>query len=61
MYKNVNKIASVRVPILILHGDADDVVECWHSLTLYDKYCKVNGMNGKICYMSVSGRGHNDL
>ncbi|KAL2933301.1 Alpha/beta hydrolase domain-containing protein 17C [Bienertia sinuspersici] len=36
IYKNVDKIALVKCPILVIHGTADDVVDFSHGKTLWE-------------------------
>ncbi|KAD3640984.1 hypothetical protein E3N88_30207 [Mikania micrantha] len=36
IYKNIDKIALVRCPVLVIHGTADDVVDCSHGKQLWD-------------------------
>lgn len=36
IYKNIDKIVLVKCPILVIHGTADDVVDCSHGKQLYE-------------------------
>ncbi|XP_073139806.1 uncharacterized protein [Henckelia pumila] len=36
IYKNIDKIPSVKCPVLVIHGTADDVVDCSHGKQLYE-------------------------
>ncbi|KAJ8567161.1 hypothetical protein K7X08_019369 [Anisodus acutangulus] len=36
MYKNIDKIPLVECPVLIIHGTADDVVDCSHGKQLFE-------------------------
>ncbi|CAI9266013.1 unnamed protein product [Lactuca saligna] len=36
IYKNIDKIKLVRCPILVIHGTADDVVDCSHGKQLWE-------------------------
>ncbi|KAL2515453.1 alpha/beta-hydrolase superfamily protein [Forsythia ovata] len=36
IYKNIDKIPLVKCPVLIIHGTADDVVDCSHGKQLYE-------------------------
>ncbi len=36
-FNNARKISKVREPILIVHGEKDDIVPFWHGLELFDK------------------------
>ena len=58
--KNKNKIDDVkRVPILILHGDCDEVVPYDHGKSLYDKVYPKHNPN--VTMWTVAGCGHNDI
>ncbi|KAK9107109.1 hypothetical protein Syun_023120 [Stephania yunnanensis] len=39
IYKNIDKIALVNCPVLVIHGTADDVVDCSHGKQLWE-LCK---------------------
>ncbi|KAK7340722.1 hypothetical protein VNO77_21433 [Canavalia gladiata] len=39
IYKNIDKIPLVNCPVLIIHGTADDVVDCSHGKQLWE-HCK---------------------
>ncbi|KAI3991824.1 hypothetical protein MKX01_038222 [Papaver californicum] len=39
IYKNIEKIPLVVCPVLVIHGTADDVVDCSHGKKLWEK-CK---------------------
>ncbi|XP_076930980.1 uncharacterized protein LOC143595979 isoform X1 [Bidens hawaiensis] len=36
IYKNVDKIPLVKCPVLVIHGTADDVVDCSHGKQLWE-------------------------
>ncbi|XP_057787948.1 uncharacterized protein LOC131005148 [Salvia miltiorrhiza] len=36
IYKNIDKIPLVKCPVLVIHGTADDVVDCSHGKQLYE-------------------------
>ncbi|KAL1534745.1 alpha/beta hydrolase domain-containing protein 17B-like [Salvia divinorum] len=36
IYKNIDKITLVKCPVLVIHGTADDVVDCSHGKQLYE-------------------------
>lgn len=36
IYKNIDKIPLVRCPVLVIHGTADDVVDCSHGKQLWE-------------------------
>ncbi|CAJ1835749.1 unnamed protein product [Sphenostylis stenocarpa] len=39
IYKNIDKIPLVNCPVLVIHGTADDVVDCSHGKQLWE-HCK---------------------
>ncbi|MCL7051846.1 hypothetical protein MKW94_015289 [Papaver nudicaule] len=39
IYKNIDKIPSVKCPVLVIHGTSDDVVDCSHGKQLWE-LCK---------------------
>nr|XP_016457894.1 PREDICTED: protein ABHD17C-like [Nicotiana tabacum] len=55
IYKNIDKIPFVECPVLIIHGTADDVVDCSHGKQLFD-LCKQ-----KYEPLWVEGGNHCDL
>ncbi|XP_059642852.1 uncharacterized protein LOC132284738 isoform X1 [Cornus florida] len=55
IYKNIDKIPLVKCPVLIIHGTADDVVDCSHGKKLWE-LCKE-----KYEPLWVKGGNHCDL
>nr|GMC66014.1 protein ABHD17C-like [Ipomoea batatas] len=55
IYKNIDKIPLVECPVLIIHGTADDVVDCSHGKQLWE-LCKQ-----KYEPLWVKGGNHCDL
>ncbi|PIN03327.1 putative alpha/beta hydrolase [Handroanthus impetiginosus] len=55
IYKNIDKIGSINCPVLVIHGTADDVVDCSHGKQLWE-LCKV-----KYEPVWIKGGGHCDL
>ncbi|EPS62241.1 hypothetical protein M569_12552, partial [Genlisea aurea] len=55
IYKNVDKIPMVKCPVLIIHGTADDVVDCSHGRQLYEQ-CQE-----KFEPLWIKGGNHCDL
>ncbi|CAL1405361.1 unnamed protein product [Linum trigynum] len=55
IYKNIDKIGLVKCPVLIIHGTADEVVDCSHGRQLWD-LCK-----NKYEPLWISGGGHCNL
>ncbi|CAA2974064.1 Hypothetical predicted protein [Olea europaea subsp. europaea] len=55
IYKNIDKISFVQCPVLVIHGTADDVVDCSHGMQLWE-LCKK-----KYEPLWVRGGNHCDL
>ncbi|KAG8384561.1 hypothetical protein BUALT_Bualt04G0130600 [Buddleja alternifolia] len=55
IFKNIDKIPLVQCPVLVIHGTADDVVDCSHGKQLWD-LCKE-----KYEPLWVKGGNHCDL
>ncbi|KAL1322916.1 hypothetical protein HN51_067926 [Arachis hypogaea] len=55
IYKNIDKIPLVNCPVLVIHGTADDVVDCSHGKQLWE-HCKQ-----KYEPLWVKGGNHCDL
>ncbi|CDP02355.1 unnamed protein product [Coffea canephora] len=55
IYKNIEKIPLVQCPVLVIHGTADDVVDCSHGKQLWE-LCKE-----KYEPLWVKGGNHCDL
>ncbi|KAM7520609.1 hypothetical protein LguiB_019571 [Lonicera macranthoides] len=55
IYKNIDKIPLVACPVLVIHGTADDVVDCSHGKQLWE-LCKE-----KYEPLWVKGGNHCDL
>ncbi|CAA0830032.1 alpha/beta-Hydrolases superfamily protein [Striga hermonthica] len=55
IYKNIDKIGEVNCPVLVIHGTADEVVDCSHGKQLWE-LCKV-----KYEPLWISGGGHCNL
>lgn len=54
-FPSIQKINNVKCPVLIVHGDADDVIPQRLGIELYEKYTGVKK------FVSIPGGGHNDL
>jgi abhydrolase domain-containing protein 17 len=54
-FRNVDKIGWVRCPLLILHGEADEIVPFRHGQRLFDK------APGRKMFVAIPGAHHNDL
>ncbi|WKA03766.1 hypothetical protein VitviT2T_021855 [Vitis vinifera] len=55
IYKNIDKIGMVRCPVLVIHGTADEVVDCSHGKQLWE-LCQE-----KYEPLWLSGGGHCNL
>ncbi|BAU01424.1 hypothetical protein LR48_Vigan10g232400 [Vigna angularis] len=55
IYKNIDKIPLVNCPVLVIHGTADDVVDCSHGKQLWEN-CKQ-----KYEPLWIKGGNHCDL
>ena len=53
-YPSIERIASVRAPVLVIAGDRDDIVPATLSRRLYDAAAEPKR------YVLVPGAGHND-
>jgi fermentation-respiration switch protein FrsA (DUF1100 family) len=54
-YPNVRRIAKLRAPLLVIHGDRDDIVPISHGRALFDAAPEPKRLE------IVRGAGHNDL
>jgi len=54
-FRNVDKIGRVRCPLLIMHGEADEIVPFWHGRQLFDK------APGPKTFVAIPAAHHNDL
>ncbi|KAL1540683.1 alpha/beta-Hydrolases superfamily protein [Salvia divinorum] len=55
IYKNIDKIGAIECPVLVIHGTADEVVDCSHGEQLWE-LCKV-----KYEPLWINGGGHCNL
>ncbi|XP_048230449.1 alpha/beta hydrolase domain-containing protein 17B [Ricinus communis] len=55
IYKNIDKIGMVNCPVLVIHGTADEVVDCSHGKQLWE-LCKE-----KYEPLWITGGGHCNL
>ncbi|KAK6920599.1 Serine aminopeptidase, S33 [Dillenia turbinata] len=57
IYKNIDKIPLVQCPVLVIHGTADDVVDCSHGKQLWelcqDKYEPLWLKGGNHCDLEL--------
>lgn len=54
-FRNIDKIGKVRCPVLVMHGENDEIVAFWHGRKLFEK------ANEPKSRLWVPGAGHNDL
>jgi len=54
-YPNIKRIGSIHTPLLVIHGDNDQVVGQWNGKQLYKKH------PGPKRFVNIEGAGHNDL
>ena len=54
-FRNVDKIARVRCPLLVMHGEEDEIVPFWHGRQLFDK------APGPKTFLAIPNARHNDL
>jgi hypothetical protein len=53
--RNDRAISNVKCPVLVIHGEQDDVIPAWHGRKLFELV-----RSPKVAYW-VSGAGHNDV
>ena len=54
-FDNWKRMKNVEIPLLVIHGDVDEVVPYSHGLALYERH------QGKKTFLRLEGIGHNDL
>jgi abhydrolase domain-containing protein 17 len=54
-FRNVDKIGRVRCPVLIMHGEADEIVPVWHGRKLFER------APGPKMFVVIPGAHHNDF
>ncbi len=54
-FKNISKIKNVRCPVLVIHGNQDEVIPLWHGKRLFQE-----ANEPKLSFW-VEGAGHNNL
>ena len=54
-FRNADKIGRVRCPLLVMHGEADEIVPFWHGRQLFDK------APGPKIFVAIPGAHHNDF
>jgi len=54
-FRNVDKIAGVRCPVLIMHGEADTIIPLWHGQRLFE------AAPSPKRFLAIPGADHNDF
>lgn len=54
-FRNADKIARVRCPVLVMHGEADEIVPFWHGQRLFEM------APGPKIFVAIPGAHHNDF
>ncbi len=54
-YPNIRRIKKIRTPLLIIHGDQDQVVGQWNGKKLYNLH------SGPKQFVAIEGADHNNL
>eukprot|EP00177_Eucheuma_denticulatum_P005162 GFKZ01009401.1.p1 GENE.GFKZ01009401.1~~GFKZ01009401.1.p1 ORF type:complete len:350 (-),score=20.72 GFKZ01009401.1:666-1715(-) len=54
-----NKIGRISAPLLIMHGELDNMVDIGQGQELHR--CALRGGNGDVQFVSVEGAGHTDV
>lgn len=54
-FDNWKRMKKVQIPLLVIHGDADEVVPYSHGVALYERH------QGAKNFLQLEGVGHNDL
>jgi len=54
-FRNVDKIGRVRCPVLVMHGEADEIVPLWHGRRLFEAAPEPKTL------VVIAGAHHNDF
>ena len=54
-FRNVDKIGRVGCPVLVMHGEADEIVPLWHGQRLFET------APGPKMFVAIPGAHHNDF
>lgn len=54
-YNNIGRIQSIKTPLLIIHGERDEVIGHWNGKKLYHAH------SGPKTFRSIASAGHNDI
>lgn len=54
-FTNIKLIKKLKTPLLVIHGDQDEVIDQWHGKKLHAMH------NGPKQFLNIPGAGHNDI
>jgi len=54
-FNNISRIESIKTPLLIVHGDQDEVIGQWNGKRLHELH------SGPKRFLDINGAGHNDI
>lgn len=54
-FPNIKRIANVKCPLLVIHGDQDQQIDQSHGKAIYEKH------TGEKFFYNAEGIGHNDI
>ena len=54
-FPNIDTIKNVKSPLLVIHGDQDEIIDISHGKAVYDKHTSTKKFH------EATGLGHNDL
>jgi len=59
-FDNISKIRNIKNDIIFLHGTADEIVPCSHTIDLFEEYSKEKNYDELFKPVYIDGIGHND-
>lgn len=54
-FNNISRIDSIESPLLVVHGEQDQVIGQWHGRKLHELH------SGPKTFVGIEGAGHNDI
>jgi pimeloyl-ACP methyl ester carboxylesterase len=54
-FNNIGRIQSINTPLLVVHGEQDQVIRQWNGRKLYELH------NGPKKFLNIPNAGHNDI
>ena len=54
-FPNLNRIHEIALPLMVIHGDNDQIIPQKHGLALVEAH------RGASVFHDLKGRGHNDI